>query len=213
MAPPVQDITHYERLGVSCGADVDTVRQAFRRLSKAVHPDTTRLPARGRCPSVPVLRDAYEQLTDPGMRRLYDAALRERDHPPALKTPRFRSPTASVSVGLSGGEWLSLLLLLGALALCLLLPVWGWPGVVGWSFRCSRAGCSRSRLRRVLSNPGFRWHHSLRQKRRSTSTPSGALEVWWRRWVRLAVSKTPATGTGNSPNGGHGYVLIRKTLV
>ena len=39
MAPPVQDITHYDRLGVSRGADVDTVRQAFRRLSKAVHPD------------------------------------------------------------------------------------------------------------------------------------------------------------------------------
>ena len=114
MAPPVQDITHYDRLGVSRGADVDTVRQAFRRLSKAVHPDTTRLPAEDAARQFQLLRDAYEQLTDPGLRRLYDAALRERDHPPALKTPSFPVPD---SIGqrrpLSGGEWLSLLLLLG----------------------------------------------------------------------------------------------------
>ena len=65
MAPPVQGITHYERLGVSRGADVDTVRQAFRRLSKAVHPDTTRLPAEDAARQFQLLRDAYEQLTDP----------------------------------------------------------------------------------------------------------------------------------------------------
>ena len=124
MAPPVQGITHYERLGVSRGADIDTVRQAFRRLSKAVHPDTTRLPAEDAARQFQLLREAYEQLMDPGLRRLYDAALRERDHPPALKTPTFPVPD---SIGqrrpLSGGEWLSLLLLLGSLALCLLLGV------------------------------------------------------------------------------------------
>ena len=45
MAPQAQNITYYERLGVSRSADADSLRQAFRRLSKAVHPDTTRLPA------------------------------------------------------------------------------------------------------------------------------------------------------------------------
>ena len=35
MAPQMQDITHYERLGVSRSADADDLRQAFRRLSKA----------------------------------------------------------------------------------------------------------------------------------------------------------------------------------
>ena len=124
MAPSAQDMTHYERLGVSRSADVDTVRQAFRRLSKAVHPDTTRLPAEDAAHQFQLLRDAYEQLADPGLRRLYDAALRERDNPPALKTPTLPVPD---NIGqrrpLSGGEWLSLLLLLGALALCLLLGV------------------------------------------------------------------------------------------
>ena len=124
MAPPAQDITHYERLGVSRAANADTVRQAFRRLSKAVHPDTTRLPAKDAARQFQLLRDAYEQLTDPRLRRLYDAALRERENPPALKTPTFPVPdTIGQRRPLSGGEWLSLLLLLGALVLCLLLGV------------------------------------------------------------------------------------------
>ena len=79
MAPPVQDITHYERLGVSRGADVDTVRQAFRRLSTAVQPDTSRWPAEAAAGQVHVRRDAVEQLTDRGLRRLCAAA--GRDHP------------------------------------------------------------------------------------------------------------------------------------
>ena len=37
--------THYERLGVGRGVDAETLRRAFRRLSKSVHPDTTTLPA------------------------------------------------------------------------------------------------------------------------------------------------------------------------
>ena len=36
---------HYARLGVSVRADPEQLRQAFRRQSKTLHPDTTALPA------------------------------------------------------------------------------------------------------------------------------------------------------------------------
>lgn len=124
MAPQAQNITYYERLGVSRSADADSLRQAFRRLSKAVHPDTTRLPAQDAARQFRLLREAYEQLADPRRRRVYDAALRERDATQQTVIPSLPVPHA---IGqrrpLSGGEWLSLLLLLGSLLLCLLLGV------------------------------------------------------------------------------------------
>ena len=124
MAPQAQNITYYERLGVTRSADPDSLRQAFRRLSKAVHPDTTRLPAKEAARQFRLLREAYEQLADPRRRRLYDAALQERDAMQQTVIPSLPVPHA---IGqrrpLSGGEWLSLLLLLGSLLLCLLLGV------------------------------------------------------------------------------------------
>ena len=123
MAPQAQNITYYERLGVSRSADADSLRQAFRRLSKAVHPDTTRLPAQDAARQFRLLREAYEQLADPRRRRLYDAALRESEATQQIAIPSLPVPAA---IGqrrpLSGGEWLSLLLL-GSLLLCLLLGV------------------------------------------------------------------------------------------
>ena len=39
-----RDLSHYERLGVSTQASQASLRQAFRRRSKSLHPDTTTLP-------------------------------------------------------------------------------------------------------------------------------------------------------------------------
>ncbi len=121
--------THYERLGVGRGVDAETLRRAFRRLSKSVHPDTTTLPASEAARQFQLLREAYDQLADPSLRRLYDAQLTQQDQlwhqqHAALPSPAVSSATA---IGerrpLSGGEWLSLLMLLGALLLCLSLGV------------------------------------------------------------------------------------------
>ena len=124
MAPQAQNITYYERLGVTRSADPDSLRQAFRRLSKAVHPDTTRLPAKDAARQFRLLREAYEQLADPRRRRLYDAALQERDAMQQTVIPSLPVPHA---IGqrrpLSGGEWFSLLLLSCALLLSLLLGI------------------------------------------------------------------------------------------
>ena len=122
--------THYERLGVQRGVDAETLRRAFRRLSKSVHPDTTTLPAAEAARPFQLLREAYDHLADPSLRRLYDAQLIQQDQLwqeqqlPLPSSPAVSSPTA---IGerrpLSGGEWLSLLMLLGALLLCLSLGV------------------------------------------------------------------------------------------
>ncbi len=121
--------THYERLGVGRGVDAETLRRAFRRLSKSVHPDTTTLPASEAARQFQLLREAYDQLADPSLRRLYDAQLTQQDQlwhqqNAALPSPAVSSATA---IGerrpLSGGEWLSLLMLFGALLLCLSLGV------------------------------------------------------------------------------------------
>ena len=115
-------LSHHERLGVRPGVDAETLRQAFRRQSKALHPDTTQLP-----PEQASI--AFQQLKES-----YDVLLRQSQSPGNLGTstaptsPRPQSqprPDAWQGIGqrrpLSGGEWFSLVLLSIALLLSLVL--------------------------------------------------------------------------------------------
>jgi curved DNA-binding protein CbpA len=63
--------THYEVLGISRGASEEEVRQAYRRLVKAAHPDAAGDPARFR-----VITEAYDVLSDRAQREAYDRTLR-----------------------------------------------------------------------------------------------------------------------------------------
>jgi curved DNA-binding protein CbpA len=63
--------THYEILGVTEGASAEEVRQAYRRLVKAAHPDLAGDPARFR-----LVTEAYDVLSDPTQRAAYDRGLR-----------------------------------------------------------------------------------------------------------------------------------------
>ena len=119
--------SHYERLGISASADAEALRQAFRRRSKALHPDTTTLPADVAAVQFQQLRRSYDVLADPEQRRRYDEQLRPqvtKNNPPSTSNPEQdgwrgigeRRP-------LSGGEWFSLLLLALALLLCLLFGI------------------------------------------------------------------------------------------
>ena len=56
-------------------ASLEELRQAFRRQSKRLHPDTTSLPAAQAQDSFRRLRQAYVTLLDPERRRAYDASL------------------------------------------------------------------------------------------------------------------------------------------
>ncbi len=130
-----RDLSHYERLGVSAQASQASLRQAFRRRSKALHPDTTTLPATEAARDFQRLKESYEFLADPVRRRLYDEQLRQRLQPQRSPAPQ---PTEAVDgwdgIGerrpLSGGEWTALLLLALALLLSLIVGL-GVAGVQG----------------------------------------------------------------------------------
>lgn len=122
--------SHYERLGVAPEADALTLRQAFRRRSKALHPDTTALPPAEAARQFQQLREAYDLLQDPHQRAVYDAGLAVQAPPVAPPSPAPQSHSDGWGrVGerrpLSGGEWWALVLLVLALAFCLLLGLGG----------------------------------------------------------------------------------------
>ncbi|MAR07756.1 MAG: molecular chaperone DnaJ [Cyanobium sp. NAT70] len=123
MSQPLQiSLSHYERLGVSSSADAETLRQAFRRRSKDLHPDTTMLPAEEAAIQFQLLRESYELLADPERRRVYDEQRTSASARPSQPTQR-NDRDGWHGIGqrrpLSGGEWFSLLLLLLALLISL----------------------------------------------------------------------------------------------
>lgn len=118
--------SHYDRLGVASNADPETLRQAFRRRSKDLHPDTTTLPALEAAQQFQQLRQSYELLADPERRRRYDDQ-RNRERTQSFAPAPTGAPRKDHWSGigerrpLSGGEWFSLVLLGGALLLSLML--------------------------------------------------------------------------------------------
>ena len=68
-------ISFYTLLQLAEDASLEELRQAFRRQSKRLHPDTTSLPATVAQDSFRQLRQAYVTLLDPERRRVYDASL------------------------------------------------------------------------------------------------------------------------------------------
>jgi hypothetical protein len=125
--------SHYELLGLSPGASVAELRQAFRQLSKRYHPDTTTLPAPQAAEAFRKLQIAYGVLSDPAARSRYDAILQGASAV-AIPRPGPRSGPGPGNTGeapravgvrraLSGGEWFALLLLGVALVLSLVLGI------------------------------------------------------------------------------------------
>lgn len=121
--------SHYDLLGLPLGASADDLRQAFRSLSKRYHPDTTTLPLAQAEAAFQQLQRAYGVLSDPELRRLYDAQLLAQMASGANAAPNAAPSPAQVSRflsprrPLSGGEWLALLLLGLAAGFSLLLGV------------------------------------------------------------------------------------------
>ena len=123
---------HYELLGISSSADSETLRKAFRKLSKELHPDTTELPQDQASQRFQQVCEAYELLADPISRRTYDLDLLGKE----IKDKKIKSKSEVFSrnyfqhkqlIGdrrpLSGGELFSLLLLGIALLISLLLGI------------------------------------------------------------------------------------------
>jgi curved DNA-binding protein CbpA len=120
-------LSHYALLQLPEEATPEQLRQAFRRLSKRFHPDTTSLPAVEAEQAFQQLQQAYAVLSDPQARRRYDAELRlarlTAVAAARAAVPPLVSSAPSVRRALSGGEWLSLLLLGLALVFSLVLGV------------------------------------------------------------------------------------------
>ncbi len=123
--------SYYELFGVSSSVDAVTLRKAFTKLSKALHPDTTSLPPDEASCRFQQVCEAYEILSDPNLRKDYDesihAAELARGARPSKVVPYVncigKARPTDVRRPLSGGEWLSLLLLGVALLFGLILGV------------------------------------------------------------------------------------------
>jgi curved DNA-binding protein CbpA len=76
--------SHYDTLGLGRQASTTEIRQAYRRLAKARHPDT----GAGSAAAMRRLNDAYATLKDPERRRDYDRqGPRPVSPPPAPPSP------------------------------------------------------------------------------------------------------------------------------
>ncbi|WP_448572626.1 J domain-containing protein [Trichothermofontia sp.] len=67
--------SYYDRLGVQPSASVQQIRQAYRRLSRQYHPDTTDLPAAIATEKFKQLNEAYATLSQPERRHQYDVKI------------------------------------------------------------------------------------------------------------------------------------------
>ena len=123
---------YYQLLHVPETADSQTIKKAFHRLSKVLHPDTTLLPANEAANEFHQVCEAYEKLSDPISREKYDITLKESrlvsDY--YRNKINIRSNFSSNEVAndenrrpLSGGELLSLFLLGIAVCISLLLGI------------------------------------------------------------------------------------------
>lgn len=67
--------THYQQLGISPWASTDSIRRAYRELSKRYHPDTSMLAPELAKQRFQRLQQAYAVLSNPAKRATYDASI------------------------------------------------------------------------------------------------------------------------------------------
>ena len=72
------DISYYKILGVSENASNHQLRKAFCRLSIELHPDTTSLDLEEAKNKFQKVLEAYENLNNSNLRKIYDKKLKEK---------------------------------------------------------------------------------------------------------------------------------------
>ena len=95
---------YYAILGVRPSASGEEIRGAFRRMSKAYHPDLNKSP--GAAERMKEINAAYDTLSDPAKRAEYDLALDRAAHSAEASSSWRESPSpprrgANVRVGIS----------------------------------------------------------------------------------------------------------------
>lgn len=90
---------HYRALGVKKDASAEEIKAAFRRLAKKYHPDATGGDKTAEKKFIEI-NEAYDTLSDPEKRRVYDEA---RDNPPAARAHRRPGGANGPREGFGGG--------------------------------------------------------------------------------------------------------------
>ena len=83
--------THYDNLQIPRDADEQTIRQAYRRLSKQYHPDLN--PSEDASRIMQLINRAYEVLSDPKQRAEHDRWIQQQEAP-RIQITQQPQPTA-----------------------------------------------------------------------------------------------------------------------
>ena len=126
------EITYYKILGVNENASNNELRKAFCKLSIELHPDTTSLELEEAKNKFQKVLEAYENLNNSNLRKIYDEKLRlntkktNNDYRNVLNTFTMNSHNQKV-IGnrrpFSNGEMFSLFLLITIIFISLLFAI------------------------------------------------------------------------------------------
>ena len=126
------NITYYKILGVNENASSHQLRKAFCKLSLELHPDTTSLELEDAKNKFQKVLEAYENLSNSNLRKLYDEKLRVNSVKPNKKNLNVSNTLVMDSnnqqlVGnrrpFSNGEMFSLFLLIIIIVMSLSLAI------------------------------------------------------------------------------------------
>ena len=126
------NITYYKILGVNENASSHQLRKAFCKLSLELHPDTTSLELEDAKNKFQKVLEAYENLSNSNLRKLYDEKLRVSSVKPNKKNLNVSNTLVMDSnnqqlVGnrrpFSNGEMFSLFLLIIIILISLFLAI------------------------------------------------------------------------------------------
>ena len=126
------EITYYKILGVNENASNHELRKAFCKLSKELHPDTTSLELEDAKNKFQKVLEAYENLNNSNLRKLYDDKLQVNSKKPNktnlnVLDPLVMDANSQQLVGnrrpFSNGEMFSLFLLMIIIVLSLSLAI------------------------------------------------------------------------------------------
>ena len=126
------EITYYKILGVNENASNNELRKAFCKLSIELHPDTTSLELEDAKNKFQKVLEAYENLNNSNLRKLYDEKLRVNSKKPNKTNLNVLNPLVMDAnnqqlVGnrrpFSNGEMFSLFLLIIIILISLFLAI------------------------------------------------------------------------------------------
>ena len=127
------EINYYKILGVHEKASNNELRKAFCKLSIELHPDTTSLELEEAKNKFQKVLEAYENLNNTNLRKLYDKKLKEKTEKKIIESninplnPYGNDTNNQYLVGnrrpFSNGEMFSLFLLIVIIFICLLLSI------------------------------------------------------------------------------------------